>query len=64
MVLFQSGHTPNHPQSDDRDVSAPHVTLAQFLMCDGSVRPIRESISFVVYTALSTRAGGEAIPVE
>jgi len=25
MVLFQTGHTPNSPYSDDRDVSAPHV---------------------------------------
>ena len=40
MVLFQTGHTPNHPRSDDRDVSAPHRGLAQFLFCDGSVHAI------------------------
>lgn len=61
MVLFQTGHTPNDSQSDDRDISAPHVALAQFLMCDGSVRPLRESISFIVYTALGTRAGNEPL---
>ena len=59
MVLFQTGHTPNSPQSDDRDVSAAHDTLALFLMCDGSVRPIDQEISTTAYTNLGTRAGGE-----
>lgn len=61
MVLFQSGHTPNNPQSDDRDVSAPHDTVAQFLFCDGSVHAIAETIDFGVYQALSTRAGNERV---
>ena len=61
MVLFQTGNTPNSPQSDDRDVSAAHDTLALFLMCDGSVRPIDQAISAAVYTNLGTRAGGELI---
>lgn len=61
MVLFQTGHTPNSALSDDRDVSAPHVGIAQFLLGDGSVRAIGESINFAVYQSLSTRAGGEVI---
>lgn len=61
MVLFQTGNVPNAPTSDDRDVSAPHVGVAQFLLGDGSVRPIGESVNFAVYQALSTRAGGEVI---
>ena len=61
MVLFQAGHTPNHPQSDDRDVSAPHIGFANFLMGDGSVRSIIESVDFSVYTALSTRSGNDVI---
>ncbi len=61
MVLFQTGHTPNHPRSDDRDISAPHEGLAQFLFCDGSVRVLDEAIDFAVYTALGTRAGEETI---
>jgi prepilin-type processing-associated H-X9-DG protein len=61
MVLFQTGHTPNHPQSDDRDVSAPHSGYANFLLADGSVRPVFETIDFQVYTALGTRAGGEVV---
>lgn len=59
MVLFQTGNVPNAPTSDDRDVSAPHIGIAQFLLGDGSVRPIGESIHFAVYQALSTRAGSE-----
>ncbi len=60
MVLFQTGHTPNHPSSDDRDVSAPHRGLAQFLFCDGSVHAIEETIDMGVYAALGTRAGRES----
>ena len=61
MALFQTGHTPNSPASDDRDVSAPHVGFAQFLLADGSVQTIGESIDFATYTALGTRAGGEVL---
>jgi prepilin-type processing-associated H-X9-DG protein len=59
MTLFQTGHTPNSPYSDDRDVSASHVGYANFLFADGSVHLIVESIDFKVYQALSTTAGGE-----
>jgi prepilin-type N-terminal cleavage/methylation domain-containing protein len=59
MVLFQTGHTPNSAYSDDRDVSAPHLGYANFLIADGSVRLITEQIEFRVYQSLSTRAGGE-----
>ena len=61
MILFQSGHVPNSPLSDDRDVSAPHIGLAQFLLGDGSVRAIGENIDFGLYQKLSTRAGGEVV---
>ncbi len=54
MVLFQTGHTPNAPQSDDRDVSASHAGAAQFLMCDGSVHTVSEEIDLEVYRALGT----------
>lgn len=63
MVLFQTGHLPNASDSDDRDVSAPHPLGAQFLMGDGSVHFVSESISLPVYRALSTRAGGEPLSV-
>jgi prepilin-type N-terminal cleavage/methylation domain-containing protein len=59
MVLFQTAHTPNHPLSDDRDVSASHQGYANFLLGDGSSRLISEQVDFGVYQALGTRAGGE-----
>jgi len=61
MVLFQSGHPPNDAKSDDRDVSSAHQGFAQFLMCDGSVRAVSESIDANTYLAFSTRAGDEHI---
>ncbi|MDZ4851123.1 MAG: DUF1559 domain-containing protein [Pirellulaceae bacterium] len=59
MVLFQTGHTPNSLDSDDRDVSAPHVGYANFLFGDGSVRLITEQVDLKVYQTLSTRAEGD-----
>jgi prepilin-type N-terminal cleavage/methylation domain-containing protein/prepilin-type processing-associated H-X9-DG protein len=41
--------------------SSRHSGVVNFLMADGSVRPIRESIDLQVLRALGTRAGGEAI---
>jgi len=54
MVLFQTGNAPNAPESDDRDVSAPHAGVAQFLMCDGSVHTVSEDIDLEIYRALGT----------
>ena len=62
MVLFQSGHPPNDSASDDRDVSSAHRGFAQFLMCDGSVRAVAESIQPGLYVAFSTRAAAEIVP--
>jgi prepilin-type processing-associated H-X9-DG protein len=61
MTLFQTGHVPNHPLSDDRDVSAPHIGYANFLLGDGSVRGITENIDIVLYQSLGTRARSEVI---
>ncbi len=61
MVLFQTGHTPNHQESDDRDVSASHNGEAQFLLCDGSVRSIQEEIDEQTYFALGTMRSGETV---
>ncbi|MCC7421590.1 MAG: DUF1559 domain-containing protein [Planctomycetaceae bacterium] len=61
MVLFQTGHPPNSPLSDDRDVCAPHIGFANFLMGDGAVRAISENINFDIYTGLGTRAGQEVV---
>jgi prepilin-type N-terminal cleavage/methylation domain-containing protein len=61
MVLFQTGHTPNDVDSDDRDVSASHSGEAQFLMCDASVHAINEDIDEKVYLALGTMNGEEKV---
>jgi prepilin-type N-terminal cleavage/methylation domain-containing protein len=61
MSIFQSGHVPNSPYSDDRDVSAPHIGYANFLLCDGACRGISESIDFQLYQSLSTRNGNEVV---
>ena len=61
MTMFQTGHVPNAPLSDDRDVSAPHIGYANFLWGDGSVRPLSENIDFPLYQSLSTRESGEIL---
>jgi hypothetical protein len=61
MVLFQTGHTPNHAESDDRDVSASHSGEGMFLLCDGSVRPIQEDVDEQTYFALGTMRGSETL---
>jgi len=61
MTLFQTGHVPNSPLSDERDISAPHVGYAHFLLGDGSVRGLSENIDFTRYQNLSTQAGGEVL---
>ena len=59
MVLFQTGHTPNASDSDDRDVSAAHAGVSQFLMCDGSVHTVSAAVDLTVYRALGTMNAAE-----
>jgi prepilin-type N-terminal cleavage/methylation domain-containing protein len=40
---------------------SPHPGVVQFLLGDGSVRSIKESINHPVYTGLSSVAGGEVV---
>ncbi len=61
MVLFQTGHVVNDPSSDDRDISASHVGGAFFLMGDGAVRFLGDSIDFGLYQRLGTRAEGTPV---
>ena len=61
MVLFETQYRPNQLGGDDKGLSAPHVGLCQFVLCDGSVRAITEHIDAEVYDALATRNGREVI---
>jgi prepilin-type N-terminal cleavage/methylation domain-containing protein/prepilin-type processing-associated H-X9-DG protein len=54
-------HTPNSPVAHVDDFWSLHTTGVNFLMVDGSVRSINDSINPVVWWALGTRAGGEAV---
>lgn len=59
--MFQTGHILNSPDSDHRDVSAPHVGYANFALGDGSVRGLSENIDFLLYQSLGTRSSGEVV---
>lgn len=61
MVLFETQFRPNQIDGDDKGLSAPHVGLCQFALCDGSIRTITVQINAKVYDALATRHGHEVI---
>jgi prepilin-type N-terminal cleavage/methylation domain-containing protein/prepilin-type processing-associated H-X9-DG protein len=44
-----------------RGFSSLHNDLINFVMCDGSVRPIRRTIDSKIFMALATIAGGEVV---
>ena len=55
--------TPNSPVAHVDDFWSFHTQGANFLMVDGSVRTINNSINPVTWWALGTRAGGEPVSV-
>ncbi|MDR3639544.1 MAG: DUF1559 domain-containing protein [Isosphaeraceae bacterium] len=54
-----SGNSPNHQGADG--FASLHAGGCQFLVCDGSVRFVRETLAPQVFQALATRAGGEIV---
>jgi prepilin-type N-terminal cleavage/methylation domain-containing protein len=56
-----SGNTPNAPGAGADGFASLHAGGCQFLLGDGSVRFIKETVAPPVFQALATRAGGEAI---
>lgn len=59
-ILGITDHPPNHPGAHLDDFTSEHPAGANFLMGDGSVRLISETIDLDAYRAMATRAGGES----
>jgi len=55
-------HGPNDPHAHYDDFSSHHPTGVLFLLGDGSVRRIDDSVDLTIYRALATRKGNEAVP--
>jgi prepilin-type processing-associated H-X9-DG protein len=64
-VQVSEQYVPGNPceNTDDRirEFASLHPKGANFLMADGSVRFVTESVDFRLYQALSTIQGGEVI---
>ncbi|MCY2991463.1 MAG: DUF1559 domain-containing protein [Planctomycetota bacterium] len=54
-------YSPNWPQSHTHDFSSEHPSGTHFLLADGSVRLVPETIDIAVYRALVTRSGSETV---
>ena len=59
--LSDGNRTPNNPRAHVEDYWSRHPGAVNFLMGDGSVRPIKDSINPMPYRALATRSGGEVL---
>ncbi|MFM7075032.1 MAG: DUF1559 domain-containing protein [Planctomycetaceae bacterium] len=62
-VVGVADHTPNHADHHFDDFTSNHPAGVHFLMGDGSVHRLDDSIGIEVYQSLCTRAGGEATPL-
>jgi len=58
-VLASAEYPPNLKQAHAHNFSSQHPQGANFLLGDGSVRMISQTIDLNVFHALATRAGGE-----
>jgi prepilin-type processing-associated H-X9-DG protein len=55
------GSTPNHPGAGADAFWSRHPGGCGFLLCDGSVRFLKEVLAPQVFRALASRAGGEVV---
>ncbi|MGD9648878.1 MAG: DUF1559 domain-containing protein [Pirellulales bacterium] len=58
-ILGTTDHVPNHPSGHFDDFGSAHEGGCHFLLADGSVHFVVESISLPAYQALATRAAGD-----
>jgi prepilin-type processing-associated H-X9-DG protein len=56
--------TPNYPSAHVEDFRSWHPGGVNFLFADGSVHFVKDSINVMVYQALATRAGNEAVSAD
>jgi prepilin-type N-terminal cleavage/methylation domain-containing protein len=63
-IVGTADHLPNARVGHFDDFSSRHPQGAHFLLGDGSVRILSDSVDEEVYHALSTRAGAEAVSME
>jgi hypothetical protein len=63
-IVGTADHLPNARAGHFDDFSSRHTQGAHFLLGDGSVRIITDSIEEDVYHAMSTRAGAEVVSSE
>lgn len=66
LILTNTGEaadrrTPNNPLMHVEDASSRHIGGVNALLCDGSVRFIRDAISPTTWAGLGTRDGGEVL---
>jgi prepilin-type N-terminal cleavage/methylation domain-containing protein/prepilin-type processing-associated H-X9-DG protein len=69
MILTNSGtvdegRVPNNPLDHVEDANSNHPQGVNCLFGDGSVRSIQNTISPVVWVAIATRSGGEAVSLD
>jgi prepilin-type N-terminal cleavage/methylation domain-containing protein/prepilin-type processing-associated H-X9-DG protein len=64
LVLGTADHPPNDPHAHTEDFWSRHASGVNFLLGDGSVQSLNNSINPAVYAALATRAGGEPVNLE
>jgi len=63
-ILGVADHPPNTANRHLDDMSSEHPQGANFLLGDGAVRLIGETIDEQVFQGLATRAGGEPVSLE
>jgi len=59
LVLAHGDHEPNSPSAHIDDYYSRHIQGVNFLVADGSVRQINNTIKPATWKALQSRAGGE-----